>query len=65
MAEEVISKTKEVARLEEKLSAEILTPKMSGAQVASVKLMLESVRRVSEYGADISEAALDLAVREP
>jgi len=65
LAEETISKTKEVARMEEKLSAEILSPKMSGAQVAAVKLMLESVRRVAEYGADISEAALDLAVREP
>lgn len=65
MAEEAISRTKEVARLEEKLSAEILAPRMSGTQVASVKLMLESVRRVAEYGADISEAALDLAVSEP
>ncbi|MGD0396681.1 MAG: phosphate uptake regulator PhoU [Nitrososphaerales archaeon] len=65
MAEEAISKTKEVARLEEKLSSEILAPRMSGTQVASVKLMLESVRRVAEYGADISEAALDLAVSEP
>jgi len=65
LAEETISKTKEVARMEEKLSSEILSPKMSGAQVAEVKLMLESVRRVSEYGADISEAALDLAVKEP
>ena len=65
MAEEAISKTKEVARLEEKLSAEILTPGMGGTQVASVKLVLESVRRVAEYGADISEAALDLAVSEP
>jgi len=65
LAEDTISKIREVVKLEEKLSAEILTPKMSGAQVASVKLMLESVRRVAEYGADISEAALDLAVREP
>jgi len=65
LAEDTITKTKEVARLEEKLVGEILTPRMSGTQVASVKLMLESVRRVSEYGADISEAALDLAVREP
>jgi phosphate uptake regulator len=65
LAEEAISKTKEVARLEEKLSAEILSPRMGGAHVASAKLMLESVRRVAEYGADISETALDLAVREP
>jgi len=65
VAEEAITKTKEVARLEEKLSGEMLSPKMSGAQVASVKLVLESIRRVAEYGADISEAALDLAVSEP
>jgi phosphate uptake regulator len=65
LAEDTINKTREVARLEEKLSSEILSPKMSGAQVAEVKLMLESVRRVSEYGADTSEAALDLAVKEP
>ncbi|MDA4124353.1 MAG: phosphate uptake regulator PhoU [Thaumarchaeota archaeon] len=65
VAEESISSGKEVVRLEEKLSGEILSPKMTGAQMASVKLMLESIRRVAEYGADISEAALDLAVKEP
>lgn len=65
IAEEAISNGKEVIRLEEKLSGEILAPRMNGAQVASVKLMLESIRRVAEYGADISEAALDLAVKEP
>jgi phosphate uptake regulator len=65
IAEDAIAKTKEVAKMEEKLSSEILTPKMSGTQVASVKLILESIRRIAEYGADISEAALDLVVREP
>ncbi len=65
IAEESISNGKEVVRLEEKLSGEILAPRMNGTQVASVKLMLESIRRVAEYGADISEAALDLAVKEP
>ncbi len=65
LAEETISKVKEIVRLEEKLSGEILVPRMSGSQVASVKMMLESIRRVAEYGADISETALDLAVSEP
>ena len=65
MAEDVISRTKEVVQLEEKLSGEIVSPRMSGAQAASVKLMLESVRRVAEYGADIAEVAIDLTVREP
>ena len=65
MAEEAIAKTKEVAQMEGKLSGEILAPRMSGAQVASAKLMLESIRRVAEYGSDIAEVAIDLTVAEP
>lgn len=65
LAEETISKTNEVLQLEEKLSGQVLSPKMGADQVASVKLMLESVRRVAEYGADISEIAIDLTVKEP
>ncbi len=65
MAEEAIGRTEEVVRLEEKMNGEILAPKMSGAQVASIKLILESIRRVAEYGADISEVAIDLTVKEP
>ncbi len=65
LAEDAIGKTREAIQLEEKLSGEILAPKMSGAQVASIKLMLESIRRVAEYGADISEIAIDLMVEEP
>jgi len=65
VAEEAIGRTREVVQLEEKLSGEVLSPKMTGVQVASVKLMLESIRRVAEYGADISEVAIDLMVAEP
>ncbi|HYC12135.1 MAG TPA: phosphate uptake regulator PhoU [Nitrososphaerales archaeon] len=65
MAEEAINRTKDVVQLEEKLSGEVLVPKMSGTQVASVKLILESIRRVAEYGADIAEVAIDLTVKEP
>ncbi len=65
MADEAISRTKDVIRLEEKLSGEILAPRMSSGQVASIKLMLEAIRRVAEYGADISEIAIDLTVKEP
>ena len=64
-AEEVIGKVKDVVRLEDRLSGEVLAPKMTSAQVASVRLMLESIRRVAEYGADISEIAIDLTVKEP
>ena len=65
MAEEAIAKTKEVVSLEGRLSGEILAPRMSGTQVASAKLMLESIRRAAEYGSDIAEVAIDLAVAEP
>lgn len=65
VAETTISRTREVLQLEEKLSGETLMPRMSGEQIASVKLMLESIRRVAEYGADISEIAIDLSVMEP
>ncbi|QQG48765.1 MAG: AbrB/MazE/SpoVT family DNA-binding domain-containing protein [archaeon] len=64
-AEEAIGKAGEVSRIEEKLSGEMLAARMNGAQVGSVRLVLESIRRIAEYGADISETALDLMVREP
>jgi phosphate uptake regulator len=65
MAEEAIAKAKEVVQLEGKLSTETPTPRMTGAQVASLKLMLESIRRTAEYGSDIAEVAIDLTVPEP
>ena len=65
LAEDAISRTTDVVQLEKKLSSEILAPKMGGSQMASIKLMLESIRRVAEYGADISEIAIDLTIQEP
>jgi phosphate uptake regulator len=64
-AEDAIARSKDVVQTEGKLSSEVLTPKMSGAQVASAKLMLEGIRRVAEYGSDIAEVAIDLTVAEP
>lgn len=65
MAEDAIAKTKEVVQMEGRISGEVLAPRMSGAQVASTKLMLESIRRAAEYGSDIAEIAIDLTVAEP
>jgi phosphate uptake regulator len=65
LAEDAIGKTSEVIVLEKKISGEILSSKMVGTQVAAVKLILESIRRVAEYGSDISEIAIDLTVQEP
>ncbi len=65
LAEEAIARAKEVVQMEGRLSGEALAPRMSGAQVASLKLMLESIRRTAEYGSDIAEVAIDLTVPEP
>ncbi|MDA4120883.1 MAG: phosphate uptake regulator PhoU [Thaumarchaeota archaeon] len=65
MAEQAFAKTKEVVQLEGKISGEVLAPRMTGSQVASIKLMLESIRRAAEYGSDIAEIAIDLMVKEP
>ena len=64
-AEDAIARTKEVVQMEERISSEVLAPRMSGSQVASTKLMLESIRRIAEYGSDIAEIAIDLTVAEP
>jgi len=64
-AEDAIAKAKEVVLMEGKLSSDVLAPRMSGTQVASLKLMLESIRRTAEYGSDIAEVAIDLTVAEP
>jgi phosphate uptake regulator len=65
LADQAISKTKEVLQMEAKISRDVLGPKMSGSQVASLKLALESIRRSAEYGSDIAEVAMDLTVKEP
>lgn len=65
LAEQAIAKSKEVVHMEEKIAGEVLAPRMSGSQVASIKLMLEDIRRAAEYGSDIAEVAIDLTVKEP
>jgi phosphate uptake regulator len=65
LAEQAISQTRAVVSTESKVSGEILALRMNGSQVASIKLMLESIRRAAEYGSDIAEIAIDLTVREP
>ena len=65
VAEDAIAKSKDVVQLEGKLSGEVQSPRMTGTQVASAKLMLEGIRRAAEYGSDIAEVAIDLTVAEP
>ncbi len=65
LANASISSTKAVLELEDKISKEVLAPRMDANTVASLKLTLESVRRVAEYGSDVAEISIDLTVKEP
>jgi len=54
-----------VKELDEKISGELLALKTDPDTFGSIKLILESIRRVGEYGSDIAEIAVDLTVKEP
>jgi len=61
LANESISQTEKVVDLEDKISGELLPPKLGTGEAGSLRLVLESIRRVAEYGSDISEVAVDLS----
>jgi len=65
VANEAIALTKKVIEMDEKMTVELLAPKMEPTTAGWLRLVLESVRRVAEYGSDIAEIAVDLNVREP
>jgi hypothetical protein len=64
-ANESISLTKKVIDMDEKMTGELLRPGMEASTVGWFRLVLESVRRVAEYGSDIAEIAVDLTAKEP
>jgi phosphate uptake regulator len=64
-ANEAISLTKKVTEMDEKMTGELLRPGMDASTVGWFRLVLESVRRVAEYGSDIAEIAVDLTAKEP
>ena len=47
------------------MTGELLKPGMESSTVGWFRLVLESVRRVAEYGSDIAEIAVDLTAKEP
>jgi len=65
LANEAIGLTRRVKELDEKISGELLALKTDPDTFGSIKLILESIRRVGEYGSDIAEIAVDLTVKEP
>jgi phosphate uptake regulator len=64
-ANEAINLTKKVIEMDDKMAGELLRPGMEASNVGWFRLVLESVRRVAEYGSDIAEIAVDLTAKEP
>ncbi|MDG6915471.1 MAG: phosphate uptake regulator PhoU [Nitrososphaerota archaeon] len=64
-ANDAIVLSKKVIEMDDKMTSELLRPGMEGSSVGWFRLVLESVRRVAEYGSDIAEIAIDLTAKEP
>jgi len=60
LAEKVIEKAKEIARLEKE--AVFSSQKIGIKEIAILRLLIESVRRTGEYASDIAEIVLNLNV---
>ncbi len=59
---ELVSKLPE---MEEKIMHEVLGAKMDVSFVLPIRMILESNRRIGEYGADIAEIAINMNTKEP
>jgi phosphate uptake regulator len=64
-ANDAITLSKKVIDMDDKMTGELLRPGMDAATVGWFRLVLESVRRVAEYGSDVAEIGVDLTAREP
>lgn len=60
LAENVIEKAEEIAKLEKE--AVLSSQKIGIEEIASLRLLIESVRRTAEYASDIAEIVLNLNV---
>ncbi|RJS68601.1 hypothetical protein CW693_04130, partial [Candidatus Bathyarchaeota archaeon] len=60
-ANQAIAKTSKVTKLEKETIEQILLAKLNVRTVIGLRLILESIRRTAEYGADIAEIAINLA----
>jgi len=63
LADQVISKAKTIATLEEKTLKEIQS-KTKQADISNIRMITESIRRIAEYASDIAEIVLNLNVNQ-
>ena len=64
-ANDSIMKVKELTGMEEDLAERIFKLKLDVETITGLRLILESIKRVAEYAADIAEIVINLAIKPP
>ncbi len=64
-ANETIARLKQVLREEEAATEELISSRLDNKSVVSLRLALESLRRIAEYSTDISEIVVNMTVGSP
>jgi phosphate uptake regulator len=62
MAENIVKKTNKIQMLEQEIISDVMKQKSDPVQMSLLRLMIESLSRVGEYGSDIAEVVLNLTV---
>jgi phosphate uptake regulator len=60
MAEDVVKKTNKIQVLAQEIISDVMRQKSDPVQTSLLRLMIESLSRVGEYGSDIAEVVLNL-----
>ncbi len=60
LAQKAISQAEEVGGLEERLVTMLFSRRLDPVTASNLRLIIESIRRVGEYGADVAEATVNL-----
>lgn len=61
-ADEVLTRKKIIENYDEAIITDITSAQIDSSTVASLRLIVESIRRLAEYGSDIAEVVLNLLV---
>ena len=62
---ESMKKVEQIINLEDEITEQLLRLKIEARTMLGIRLILESVRRIAEYGTDIAEISINLAVKRP
>ncbi len=65
LANETIQKLRQVLREEENATEQLISSRLDNKAVVSLRLALESLRRIAEYSADMCEIVVNMTVGSP